>query len=182
VTGAFGGRIGFNYQAGAYVWGLEGDITSIRSKISRLTNGNPFAGFAGFATFNSTTQTDWVSTIRGRWGMPVDRVMLYATGGVAFGKVSFTNSYTGFSPGGAGNEFENSSASKTLVGWTVGGGFNYAINTNWVISLDYEHIDLGNINASAPVVQQFPPGPNATMNFRTHIYEDIVSAGLAYKF
>ncbi|HEX4408300.1 MAG TPA: outer membrane beta-barrel protein [Xanthobacteraceae bacterium] len=184
-TGAFGGRIGYNYQAGAYVWGIEGDITSIRSKISRLTTGNPFAGCAVCsATFNSTTKTDWVSTVRGRWGMPVDRVMLYATGGVAFGKVSFTNSYFGVPPNVALGltDSESSSASKTMVGWTIGGGFDYTINTHWVISLDYEHIDLGNLKAAGTVIVSNPTVSNSSMNFSTHIYEDIVSAGLGYKF
>jgi outer membrane immunogenic protein len=181
VTGAFGGRIGYNYQTGQYVWGLEGDFTSIRSKVTRFTTGNPFAGFgAGVANFNSTTQTDWVSTIRGRWGLAVDRVMLYATGGVAFGKVSFANSYVGFSPAGGGNEFENSSASKTQVGWTIGGGIDYCINNNWVLSFDYEHIDLGTLKASGLVTTGNPN--TATMTFNTRLFTDIVSAGVAYKF
>jgi outer membrane immunogenic protein len=180
VTGAFGGRIGYNYQTGQYVWGLEGDFTSIRSKVTRFTTGNPFAGFVGFANFNSTVSTDWVSTVRGRWGLAVDRVMLYATGGVAFGKVSFTNSYVGFSPAGAGNEFENSSASKTQVGWTIGGGVDYCINTHWVLSLDYEHIDLGILKPSGLVTTG--NANTATMNFNTRLFNDIVSAGVAYKF
>jgi outer membrane immunogenic protein len=178
VTGAFGGRIGYNYQAGAYVWGLEGDITSIRSHVNRFTTGNPFAACVGcFANFNSNASTDWVSTVRGRWGLPVERVMLYATGGVAFGKVSFANSLGATNLVGAFTE--TSSASKTQVGWTIGGGIDYCINNNWVLSFDYEHIDLGILKASGVAAVG---ANNATLNFNTRIFEDIVTAGVAYKF
>jgi outer membrane immunogenic protein len=179
VTGAFGGRVGYNYQTGQYVWGIEGDFTSIRSHVNRFTTGNPFAGFApGVANFNSNVSTDWVSTIRGRWGLAVDRVMLYATGGAAFGKVSFANSFSGLD--GVGASTETAAASKTQVGWTIGGGIDYCINTNWVLSFDYEHVDLGNLKASGLAIG--PGGTTATMNYSTRLFTDIVSAGVAYKF
>jgi outer membrane immunogenic protein len=181
LTGAFGGRVGYNYQTGPYVWGLEGDVWSIRShKSINSAPGNPFVGVAGgFAAFNTSVNNDWVATIGPRFGFTIDRVMLYALGGVAFGNVNFTSTYLALNA--AGVNFANASASQTQVGWTVGGGLDYGINRNWILSVDYQHIDLGYQKTSA-LVTTVGAANTATFNFSTLVHTDIFTLGLAYKF
>ena len=89
-----GSTLGANFQAGAFVFGLEGDID-----YSGVTANIP----GGVGTFNSR----WISTVRARAGYAIDRVLLYVTGGGAFANLQgpgFTTTGTGWTAG-AGVEF-----------------------------------------------------------------------------
>ena len=60
-------------------------------------NGTPFPG-AGFLA--ASQRIDWFGTVRARAGFtPVDRLLLYVTGGLAYGNVSYS-AQTDFRPGG----------------------------------------------------------------------------------
>jgi hypothetical protein len=99
----FGGTVGANYQVGALVFGAEAD--------------GDWADASGFGTFTASslcaagclTQNTWLSTVRGRAGYALDRFLVYATGGAAFGNVraSFSNGPV---------------SAATEAGWTVGVG------------------------------------------------------------
>jgi outer membrane immunogenic protein len=181
LTGAFGGRLGYNYQVDHWVFGLEGNAWYFRSnKTATSSPGNPFAGVAGgVATFNTTSSMDWVATVAPRLGWSIDRVLLYVTGGAAFGKVSYADSYAAVNA--AGLALESTTVSQTRAGWTAGGGLNYGLNGNWVLSVDYQHIDLGYLKTSAPVVA-VAAANTATFNFSTLVHTDIFTLGAAYKF
>ena len=75
---------------------------------------------------------------------------------------------------------ELTSASKTQAGWTVGGGLNYGLNNNWILSVDYQHIDLGYLKTSGLVTSA--GAATATFNFSTLVHTDIFTLGAAYKF
>jgi outer membrane immunogenic protein len=178
----FGLKAGYNQQWGAFVAGLEGDFSSFRFNSTVGTFGNPFTGFgAGFAQFATNVQTSWLATVRGRVGYAADQWLLYATGGAAFANVKYSNSYVAFSPAGAGFDFENAAASPTRVGWALGGGVDYALTPNLILSAEYLHIDLGSIAASGGVTTQFNAN-TATFNFSTKVTSDILRFGAAYKF
>lgn len=180
-----GGKLGYNQQWGSFVVGVEGDISSLRINKSATPTGNPFdvilpPAVPNFASFNTTVSTSWIATVRPRLGYAADRTLLYATAGVAFADVRFTNTYLGHSGGGSGNEAEASAASQTKTGWAAGAGVDYALATNWILSLEYLHIDLGAISASGLVTTGNPN--TATMNFSTKVRSDIVRGGVSYKF
>jgi outer membrane immunogenic protein len=119
-----GGQIGYNWQHGSSVFGIEGDISGLS---------DPSNSVAGKS---ASTSTHWLSTIRGRWGLAVTDTMVYATGGVAFGEVENTiASNGGFVP--------NKSVTKTKVGWTVGGGVEHMWDAHWTIGLEGLFVDLG---------------------------------------
>ncbi len=90
-------------------------------------------------------QIDYFGTLRGRLGFtPADRLLLYVTGGLAYGYVSSsTNLFAG------GTSFSDSS-SEMQVGWALGTGGEYALTNNWSVKLEYLYIDLGSM--SYPVV------------------------------
>jgi len=180
----FGGKIGFNHQWGSYVAGLEGDFSSFRFNKSASATGNPFTSAPpyafGFAEFDTNVSTNWLATVRARAGYAVDRAFFYGTAGAAFAKVNFSNTYHAQSPLGFGFDDEATSASKTKVGWVAGGGIDYAVTTNWIVSVEYLHVDLGSIETSGLVTTGFTP--NATFNFSTKLTSDIVRGGIAYKF
>jgi outer membrane immunogenic protein len=149
--GMVGGTAGYNWQTGPLVLGVEGDVDWQNLKGS-TTNLCP----AG-----CSTNTDWLSTVRGRLGYAFDRVMPYVTGGLAMGNIKATT------PGFVGG-------SETDAGWTVGGGVEFALTNNWTAKAEYLHVGLGNFNCG------FNCGATATNNVSSR--EDIVRAGLNYKF
>ena len=118
---------GYNWQTGALVFGIEGDIdwSNLRGSFASV------ACPAGCETRNN-----WLGTVRGRFGYAFDRFMPYVTGGLAVGDIKAN--VTGL-PG----------ASTTNAGWTIGGGIEAAVVGNVTAKLEYLYVDLGSLNCSA---------------------------------
>jgi outer membrane immunogenic protein len=146
-----GGTIGYNYQTGSFVWGLEGDIAWADVK------GSVDCGLG----LTCETANRWLGTARGRFGYAFDRFLPYVTGGAAFGEVRAS-----INPGAI------ASASDTRIGWTLGGGLEYAFLGNWTAKIEYLYVDLGSFDTgfTAPVVNN--------VSFKEHV----VRGGLNYKF
>jgi outer membrane immunogenic protein len=83
VTGALaGGTVGYNWQTGNWVWGLEGDMswTNVSGGAHEMA---PFAT----STFVDTKE-NWLATGRGRLGWSTaNNILFYATGGIAAASV-----------------------------------------------------------------------------------------------
>jgi outer membrane immunogenic protein len=120
--GLAGGTIGYNYQLGQAVLGVEGDIDW--SNIKGSTN----TGICAGTTCN--TRNSWLSTARGRIGYAFDRYMPFVTGGAAFGDIKSDIAWLG-------------SETKTRTGWTLGGGLEAAIAGPWTAKVEYLYVDLG---------------------------------------
>ena len=74
------------------------------------------------------------ATVRPRLGVAADRNLFYVTGGAAFTKASYTQTYVdGFAPPGVGS----ATGSKSLVGWTAGAGWEYAWTDHWTFRFEY---------------------------------------------
>ncbi len=116
-----GGTLGANFQAGAFVLGVEGDFDYSTVKGSPCTN--------------CEVKSEWLGTGRGRIGFAADRVLVFATGGGAFANVEATQ------PG--------KSASTTAIGWTGGGGVEVALAQNWTAKAEYLYIDFPSPSFSA---------------------------------
>jgi outer membrane immunogenic protein len=149
-----GGTIGYNYQVGSIVWGLEGDFdwSNVKDSSACVT-----------AAIICTTENTWLATFRGRIGYAFDRWMPYFTGGGAYGNVKASITAPGI--GGL------TSASSTQLGWTVGAGVEYAFLANWSAKIEYLYVDLGS----------FDTGPAPIVN-NVSFKENIVRAGLNYRF
>jgi outer membrane immunogenic protein len=119
--GIFGATLGYNWQMGALVTGIEGDISW-----SGLRDSN-----AGLRTENN-----WLGTVRGRLGYNAGRWMPYVTGGLAVGDIDSRVTGVG-------------SSDKTKAGWTVGAGVEAAIAGPWTAKVEYLYVDLQ--DASAPL-------------------------------
>jgi outer membrane immunogenic protein len=176
-----GGQAGYNWQRGTWLFGLEGDIQYSdergRAEVCLV------AGCAiGTGILTANYKLDWFGTARGRVGfLPTDRVLLYATGGLAYGHLSATAPLLSWG--------------STRAGWTVGAGAEAAIDRNWSVKLEYLYMDLGNVGSSGAsatgVVNQLnTPGigfntvttTTLTSAFRTKFTDNIVRVGLNYRF
>jgi outer membrane immunogenic protein len=148
-----GGTLGYNYQIGSIVWGIEGDFD--------WSNVKGDAACAPAVTCR--TEDRWLATLRGRLGYAFDRWLPYITGGGAFGNVRASVNVPAFG--------FTAATDSNQAGWTFGAGLEYAFLSNWSAKLEYLYVDLGSFNsAPAPLVNN--------VSFK----ENIVRAGLNYKF
>jgi len=140
--GLIGGTIGYNWQLGQFVYGLEADFdwASIRGSNS----GAP-------CVTTCDTRNSWLGTTRARIGYAFDRFMPYITGGIAFGDVRASSAGFGTS-------------THDNVGWTVGGGLEGAIAGLWTAKIEYLYVDLGDNNCPAGAC-----APASNVDFRTNI-------------
>jgi outer membrane immunogenic protein len=114
-----GGTLGYNWQMGSAVFGLEGDIA--------------WSGIKGSTACGGTScevRNNWLGTARGRLGYAMGSFMPYVTGGLAVGNVKTTVAGIG-------------DTSDTNVGWTVGAGLEAQISGPWSAKLEYLYVDLG---------------------------------------
>jgi outer membrane immunogenic protein len=179
-----GGQIGYNFQRGGFVFGIETDIqgAGIDDKNTGTTRVDPATGCCGGDVTSLSTNVDWFGTVRGRLGYAIDRALIYGTGGFAYGGVSYTNTYscvTGCPPApGNSGAFRNST---TLTGWTAGGGVEYALAPGWSLKVEYQYVDLGSVSFVTPVSrsgvsQGYSQNGRADVNFNT------IRVGLNYHF
>jgi outer membrane immunogenic protein len=154
--GLVGGQLGYNWQFGQFVYGIEGDIDWTDIKGNSAAN-----GFAGCFGNVCTTANHFLSTVRGRAGVAIDRWMPYVTGGLAVGNIETTTPFT-------------TGVNQTNAGWTIGAGLEYAIAPNWSAKAEYLYVDLG--NTSCGFSCGFPAGN--TVDFTTNI----IRGGVNYHF
>lgn len=177
--GVVGGlQAGYNFQSGAWVFGVEADINA-----ADLKKTIQFSGLnGGFITRNITesTKSNWFATFRPRVGYAANTTLFYLTGGLAVGEVE--GSWTVLSSNGYA---KSGSSSETKVGWTAGAGVEHAWNANWTVKLEYLYTDLGNISyatAYLPGSTFAPPGFNYAERITQDLTFHTVRVGLNYKF
>ena len=172
--GLVGGEIGYDVETGGWVVGLEGDLswTNFGDNATRIIPGDPTIGLPQL-TFATNYQMDWISTVRGRIGIPLDHFLIYGTGGLAFADVSMNQTVT------VGNLGQLAgSTDKTKAGWTLGGGAEYALCDNITVKAEALWFDLGSIslNAAAPQLT------NSSLDVDQKIEGVVARAGIGYKF
>jgi outer membrane immunogenic protein len=178
---------GYNWQAAAWVFGLEADWdwTNTKNGFCRQTDAFSLScadNNRGFLTLNE--KTEWLGSARGRVGYAWDRFMIYGTGGAAWGKID-TSINANCLVGGCGfsslplNGTANFSTTKT--GWVAGAGIEAMLTANWIVRAEYLHYDLGSINYTAIFPASAGPGTQSATWSRSFQYET-VRAGLSYKF
>ena len=150
-----GFQAGFNYQfANGFVVGLEAERIWLKHQKTHKALATEDAVLAAGGWYQATTQydLDWMTTLRGRAGFAFDRVFVYGAGGVAWLKeIEERNQYKSDSatqalPAGrytTGPEFREQ-AKATRVGWTAGGGFEYALTNNWSLKGEYAYAQFDN--------------------------------------
>jgi outer membrane immunogenic protein len=179
-----GAQAGYNWRRAQWLFGLEADLQGSDQRASGgvcTIAGCP----AGSTVFTANYELDWFGTVRGRVGfLPTERVLLYGTGGLAYGHFSADAPSFPVSWG------------STRAGWTVGAGAEVAIDHNWSVKLEYLYVDLGSVggNSGAPAttVTNALSTPSLGFNtvttttvaaaFNSRFTDNIVRVGLNYRF
>ena len=110
--------------------------------------------------------------------------MIYGTGGVAFGGFSSNLYLNGLNAAAIGFPIANRFFSNTRVGWTAGGGIQYAVTDNWWIFAEYRYTDFGSFKNT--LSNSFAPGGpllgKAFVDNNIRLRENQVQAGFSYRF
>jgi outer membrane immunogenic protein len=171
-----GGQIGFNWQAGGWVFGVEGDFSGTSLERTFVCCG-PLAP-AFFAPGDTiSVKNDWQASVRGRLGFAWDRFLVYGTGGVAFANIEATVALV---PVGGFPAFF-ATASDTLTGWTAGGGIEFGLWDNWSLGVEYRFssFDASDFNHGTLITPLIAGAPfRSSFDLETHE----VTARLNYRF
>ena len=119
----YGVTVGYNWQAGSIVYGLEADYN-----FSNVKGSVTCAVVSTCETSNS-----WLATFRGRIGYAFDRFLPYVTAGGAYGDIEATATTAGLSVSDKESKF----------GYTIGAGLEYALLGSWTVKAEYLYVDLG---------------------------------------
>ena len=129
-----GGTLGYNWQPGALVFGLEGEVGYLGLDGSRIDPN-------GIA--NGTPDTTY-SALTGRLGLPMNNILFYAKGGGALLDAKATTIDPCIAPpAGCGIGKLSMSGDETMFGWTVGGGVEWAYAASWTAKVEYGYFDFG---------------------------------------
>jgi outer membrane immunogenic protein len=155
-----GGQVGCDYQAGIWVFGVQGmfDASGMQG-----SNTQP----SGLLVNN--TNIPWLATATGRIGVTAaPAVLVYAKGGGTWVRDNFSLTAAGTTVATANN---------TPSGWTAGGGVEWAFAGNWTAFAEYNYLDFG-----TPGVN-FTPSPGGA-TFPINIKQNINSfmVGINYRF
>lgn len=133
-----GGQIGYNYQIGHFVAGVETDIMYTDFRDSRsVTTAQLGTGAPLNNTFSS--RLNYLGTARARFGATYDRSLFYVTGGLAYGEVEQHIDMFGAN---GGLQFSGD-RTKVKTGFAVGAGLEQAITRNVTVKGEYLYYDLG---------------------------------------
>lgn len=156
----FGGTAGFNFQPDPnWLIGLEADLSSgVDGKTGQGTAGP----FWSCNTGACNVDIEYFGTVRARAGFTHDAILIYGTGGLAYGAHD----------GGIFNSAQQGSGDS--FGWAAGGGVEYGFTPNLSVKVEYLHVDLGTLD--------FGTGAVATEEFNGKGDFDVLRAGLNWNF
>jgi outer membrane immunogenic protein len=207
IVGPTGGaQIGYNFQFARLVAGAEVDFqgawqhggAQIADRISGTACALPIIGpppvcvapgpLTGMADIHIRTALSWFGTARARLGYDVNNLLIYATGGAAYGRVNIRTTLQGsaafFSNSFDGWAFNQANLDK--IGFTLGGGIEGLIpNSRWRWRIEYLYVDFGSIKdetafrlaSSQQVVIRDIVG---TIPIETRLTHNLVRIGLSY--
>ena len=187
-------QLGYNWQAQNWVYGLEADFNAFSQKQTVGNSVDLPANTAGsnclsgglipcVGNISTSIKTDWLVTVRPRVGYAWNQTLLYATGGLALTRLSFSQSYSDnvnfFTPQGGSVSL---SSSATKVGWVVGGGIEHKLAYNWSLKAEYLYVRFDGVSANGTLTDGFPGDFANFTNNLDHLASNIVRFGLNYKF
>ena len=201
MHGATGGvQLGYHLQfAPQWVAGLEADFNGLDFKASAASSFRlgPALGMSEVVGLATSHKADWFGTVRGRIGwLPADRLLVYGTGGLAYGQVKETLVFNGAPNMSAGSGTSNvgfvcsatgldcfvGSSSRIAVGYAAGAGLEYAISRNVTLRAEYLYVNLGKTSTRASAVTPQIPYAPASFVASGDFDFNVVRAGVNYRF
>jgi len=160
-------QLGYNWQVGRILLGLEVDANWLGGSASRSLSFGPPLNPTDVMTNSSKAQ--FLATVRPRVGVVLDRWLIYVTGGLAF-ETFITNDTFTF-PGAT--SLTGIDKRTTRTGETIGGGFEYAILDNWTVKFEYLYVTFGTFDTVIP---------SLPITVHHQYFDNVARIGLNYRF
>ncbi|NEU14565.1 porin family protein [Methylobacterium sp. BTF04] len=163
-----GGQLGYNYQftpGSGFVLGVETDFqgTAFAKADAAYLGTTPY--------YNVSPSLDWFGTVRGRVGYAFDRVLIYGTGGFAYG---------GGSQSAYASSYPYALSSSVRTGYAAGGGFEYAFTEKLSAKIEALYVNLGKRGGGTTVYDATVPAYYGTGTAESGFA--VVRAGINYRF
>jgi outer membrane immunogenic protein len=195
LAGLLGGvQAGYNWQIGSrWIAGVEADfaLPHVEDAIAASYTTATLSAVSSSAS----EEVKWFGTLRGRLGyLLTDNLMLFGTGGLAYGRVEQDAFITNLSQLSIGilpaPQFTCApvaicfagSARDISLGWTLGGGFEYALDGHWRVKADYLYVNLGSTDYA---IQTLYPNGGGVASFTVRSGDaefHLARIGLNYRF
>ncbi|WP_273754666.1 outer membrane beta-barrel protein [Bartonella sp. MM73XJBT.G] len=121
-------------------------------------------------TLNHTFKQNWGGATRVRIGFAADRFMPYLAGGIAYGQFQDTVSVSVKDEDGSVVSSRNlTDETKTMIGYTLGGGVDFSVLDNVIVRAEYRYSDFGKKKFAKEKFE---------INYKTNDFR----VGVAYKF
>jgi iron complex outermembrane receptor protein len=187
ASGLIGGaHLGYNWQTGPWVMGVEGTIDGANLSKQPLIpfadspayplpgyNPNTYLAYGGVA--GGSVASNIQGALRLRAGYAWDRLLFYGAAGAAAANFS-TYSFLGGQDASTGNfYFAADNRSTTRLGWTFGGGLEYGVNDHWSVRGEYRFSDFGQLTDT-------PLFPGLLFTTNRQLAQHQVQVGFSYKF
>jgi outer membrane immunogenic protein len=165
-----GGQIGYNWQFGSFVAGVEADFqgSSLKGTLNAPCAIAICAPIGLSAAYSQSIP--WFGTARARLGYTQDSWLIYATGGYAYARLETSATAT------AGPLIAAFNANEIRSGWTAGAGIEVGLAPNWSAKLEYLYVDLGTTRTTWALAG-IPP-----INDDARVTMNVVRAGVNYRF
>lgn len=182
-----GGQLGFNYQFGQYVWGIEGQISAVVNNDDDEACGFFRWGEVRDHLFRCRDRSNWVATLAARLGVAVGQTgnwLIYVKGGAAFADARFDmrrRADCTWEFCSDTDDFFFNNDNDVRIGWMVGAGVEWGAWGNWSWKLEWNFMDFGNQNDR---FDHFIAncGCSIRHNFDRDHQVNVVKFGLNYRF
>ena len=172
-----GGFIGYNFQFGHFVVGLEADGDHVGLRDS-FNSGRVMSPLGDIINVRHSVETNYRLTFGPRVGVTFGRVLFYATGGLAVSDFDFKQIVrdTKF------RTTQEGSTDDGQVGWTGGGGLQICLTHHWSARVEYRYTDLDCEDFSTEGPTPFFTGPTFAGHHEACVSYHSVTAGIAFGF
>jgi outer membrane immunogenic protein len=126
---------------------------------------------------STTVNADWLYTLRGRIGIPVNNLLFFATGGLAISDVKITSAFTDVNGANA-----TGSSSVTKTGYTVGGGAEWMVTNRWTVKAEYLYVNLGTLNTNMVIRQPSVAAYSHAISTAVDVAAHIARVGINFGF
>jgi len=166
--GVAGGQVGYRWQAGTWVFGLEaqGDWADLKGRNRSLFD----------ARFDNESKINAFGLFTGQIGYAANNVLFYVKGGAAVVSDRFRSFNTGT------NVQVSSTSDDSRWGGTVGVGLEYGFAPNWSAGIEYDHLFMGNRNYNFVNNGVFAAAGTAFASDRIRQDVDLITVRVNYKF
>ena len=174
--GFLGGvQVGYNWQWGHIVAGLEADFDYMGLKASTTGTAPDPVVVGNSYNISQEIKTNWLGTARPRIGWAFDNFLVYATGGVAVSQIKYTSSHSETTTIAAGSRSTN----PIKLGWVAGLGVEWAWSQRWSVKAEYLYTRIASVSTDYGVTDGVLTGSEggaANLNI------NIARLGVNYRF